>query len=202
VVQVRDLVVDGRLTLARLDVEGGTRLLVTGANGTGKSTLLGVLSGRLRPSAGVVDVHAHRVAELAQDAAFPDRRRPAAMVYADAVAGDERAPALRDLGLLHPRDHQRAVGLLSVGQRRRLALAVALASGPDLLLLDEPTNHLSLALAGELEEALQRAAGTIVVASHDRWLRRRWSEATLDLATAAGGQHAGAGREAGRSPGR
>ena len=67
------------------------------------------------------------------------------------------------------------VALLSVGQRRRLGLAVAIAAAPDLLLLDEPTNHLSLALAGEIEEALQTTAGTVVVASHDRWLRRRWA---------------------------
>jgi macrolide transport system ATP-binding/permease protein len=75
---------------------------------------------------------------------------------------------------VHPRDLATPVGRLSVGQRRRLALAVLVARVPDVLLLDEPTNHLSLALAGELEEALGSAAGTVVVASHDRWLRRRW----------------------------
>ena len=78
--------------------------------------------------------------------------------------------------------------LLSVGQRRRLGLAIAVAAAPDLLLLDEPTNHISLALAGELEEALQTTAGTVVVASHDRWLRRRWAGAELRLGgTGAGG---------------
>jgi len=83
--------------------------------------------------------------------------------------------------LLHPRDHDRPVGLLSVGQRRRLALAVAVAGAPDLLLLDEPTNHVSLALAAELEEALGSTPGTVVVASHDRWLRRRWAGAVHGL---------------------
>ncbi|HET9997138.1 MAG TPA: ATP-binding cassette domain-containing protein [Nocardioides sp.] len=172
-VQVRDLVVAGRLCLDRLDVEAGEHLLVTGANGSGKSTLLGVLAGRLAPTSGSVSVGG-RVAELAQDVAFPDRARRAADVYADAVAGLADAPALRDLGLVHPRDHHRPVGLLSVGQRRRLGLAVAVAQGPDLMLLDEPTNHLSPALAGEIEEALGRSPGAVVVASHDRWLRRRW----------------------------
>ena len=172
-VQVRGLVVSGRLCLDRLDVEAGEHLLVTGANGSGKSTLLGVLAGRLTPTVGSVSVGG-RVAELAQDVTFPDRARRAADVYADAVAGLEDAPALRDLGLVHPRDHHRPVGLLSVGQRRRLGLAVAVAQGPDLMLLDEPTNHLSPALAGEIEEALGRSPGAVVVASHDRWLRRRW----------------------------
>ena len=67
------------------------------------------------------------------------------------------------------------------GQRRRLGLAVAIAAAPDLLLLDEPTNHVSLALAGELEEALATAPGGVVLASHDRWLRRRWEGPELAL---------------------
>jgi macrolide transport system ATP-binding/permease protein len=172
-VHVRDLVVAGRLALDRLDVEAGEHLLVTGTNGSGKSTLLGVLAGRLPPTSGSVSVGG-RVAELAQDVVFADPGRRVTDVYADAVADLESAPPLRDLGLVHPRDHHRPVGRLSVGQRRRLGLAVAVARGPDLMLLDEPTNHLSPALAGEIEEALGRSPGAVVVASHDRWLRRRW----------------------------
>ena len=63
---------------------------------------------------------------------------------------------------------------LSLGQRRRVSLGIILASPPDLLLLDEPTNHLSLALAEELEAALVDFAGTVVITSHDRWVRRQW----------------------------
>jgi macrolide transport system ATP-binding/permease protein len=58
---------------------------------------------------------------------------------------------------------------------------VLVAQRPDLLLLDEPTNHISLALAEELEESLQRSTGTVVIASHDRWLRGRWEGQTLAL---------------------
>ncbi len=181
VVQARDLVVAGRLALDRLDVDAGEHLLVTGPNGSGKSTLLGVLAGRLAPTSGSVSVGG-RVAELAQDVTFPDPARRAADVYADAVAALADPPALRDLGLVHPRDHHRAVGLLSVGQRRRLGLAIAVAQAPDLMLLDEPTNHLSPALAGEIEEALGRSPGAVVVASHDRWLRRRWEGSVQPLA--------------------
>jgi macrolide transport system ATP-binding/permease protein len=71
--------------------------------------------------------------------------------------------------------------VLSTGQQRRLGLAILVARKPDLLLLDEPTNHISLALADELEESLQHSSGTVLVASHDRWLRRRWSGETLAL---------------------
>jgi macrolide transport system ATP-binding/permease protein len=58
---------------------------------------------------------------------------------------------------------------------------VLIANPPDVLLLDEPTNHLSLTLIEELEEALRSAPGAVVIASHDRWLRRGWSGQTLTL---------------------
>ena len=182
VVTVRDLVVANRLALPTLDVEPGEHLLVIGPNGSGKSTLLGVLSGRVAASSGTVQVSAQRVAELTQDPDFPDLTASAGAAYETLVGPDlaHRRP-LRDLGLLHPREHANPVVLLSVGQRRRLALAVALATAPDLLLLDEPTNHISLTLVGELEEAIGRGAGTIVVASHDRWLRRRWQGSGLQV---------------------
>jgi macrolide transport system ATP-binding/permease protein len=179
IVLVRDLVVASRLRLDSLDVHAGEHLLVSGENGSGKSTLLGVLSGRLRPTAGTVQVGTTRVQELAQDVRFADPRARADATYAAGVG--VQAPPLRELGLLHPRDHRTPVGLLSTGQRRRLALAIAIAESPDLLLLDEPTNHLSLTLAGELEEALRASVGTVVVATHDRWLRRRWTGAELRL---------------------
>ncbi len=189
VVQVRELEVTGRLRVDRLDVEVGEHLLVSGANGSGKTTLLGVLSGRLQPTSGTVSVAARRVAELVQDVRFEDPGRSARATY-DALVGAERAARtpLGQLGLVPPDRHGTPVALLSVGQRRRLGLAIAVAAAPDLLLLDEPTNHISLALAGELEEALQTTAGTVVVASHDRWLRRRWAGAELRLGgTGAGG---------------
>jgi macrolide transport system ATP-binding/permease protein len=171
-----------------LDVTAGEHLLVSGANGSGKSTLLGVLSGRLEPSSGTVAVTAHRVAELVQDVRFAHPGRTAQATY-DALVGEERAARtpLRSLGLLPPDRHATPVALLSVGQRRRLGLAVAIAAEPDLLLLDEPTNHLSLALAGEIEEALQTTPGTVVVATHDRWLRRRWDGDELRLRSRTGG---------------
>ncbi|GAA1475615.1 ABC-F family ATP-binding cassette domain-containing protein [Nocardioides aestuarii] len=182
VVIARDLEVRGRLRLPRLDVTAGEHLLVTGANGVGKSTLLGTLSGRVRPDRGSALVAARRVAELEQDVVFADPRLDAATTYRRRVGEETAADTpLRSLGLLHPRDLRTPVGRLSVGQRRRLGLALAVATGPDLLLLDEPTNHLSLTLAGELEEALGRSAGTVVVASHDRWLRRRWDGRELRL---------------------
>jgi len=88
---------------------------------------------------------------------------------------------LSSLGLLSEADLGRPVGHLSVGQRRRLALALLVAHPPELLLLDEPTNHLSPALCDELEAAMGAGPGAIVVAGHDRWLRRRWQGRELRL---------------------
>jgi macrolide transport system ATP-binding/permease protein len=175
---VRDLEVGGRLSVPRLDVAGGDRLLVTGANGSGKSTLLKLINGDLAADAGTVKVSARRVGFLAQDVTFARADRSPQEVY-DAATG---APVpLRELGLIHPRELSRPVALLSVGQQRRLALAILIAREPDLLLLDEPTNHISLTLAEELEAALQRSPGTVIVASHDRWLRSRWIGPVLKL---------------------
>ena len=124
-------------------------------------------------------VSARRVAELAQDVRFADPRRGARSTY-DALVGAERAasgPRSGRWACSRPVSSPRRSALLSVGQRRRLGLAVAIATEPDLLLLDEPTNHISLTLAGELEEAMATTPGTVVVATHDRWLRRRWDGA-------------------------
>jgi len=178
---VRDLVVPGRVCVERLEVDVGQHLLVTGPNGSGKSSLLAVLAGELRPGSGEVRVDAERVGYLPQDATFERPDLSAHEVYA-AAAGESDVPPLGDLGLVHPRELGKPVGVLSVGQQRRLALAVVVASRPDLLLLDEPTNHISLALAADLEEALGRSPGAVVVTSHDRWLRRRWSGPMLLLA--------------------
>ncbi|KRE43858.1 ABC-F family ATP-binding cassette domain-containing protein [Knoellia sp. Soil729] len=169
-VRVRELVVDGRLRLPRLDIAAGEHVLVEGANGSGKSTLLKVLAGRIEPDAGDVQVSARRVGLLTQDVEFAD---PVSTVRATYRAtGSELL--LGELGLIHPRDVDRPVGLLSEGQQRRLALAIVIGEQPDLLLLDEPTNHLSLALVEEVEAALSRTPVTVLVASHDRWLRERW----------------------------
>jgi macrolide transport system ATP-binding/permease protein len=180
-VEVSGLRVAGRLALDALSLPAGGRLLVSGANGTGKSTLLSVLAGRLSPSTGSVQVSG-RVGLLEQDTGFARPHVSASAAYAAAV-GVERAEQvpLRSLGLLPAAAHATPVGALSTGQQRRLALALLLADPPDLLLLDEPTNHLSLALVTELEQALVTSTGTVVIASHDRWLRRRWDGERLAL---------------------
>ncbi|PPF75527.1 ABC-F family ATP-binding cassette domain-containing protein [Pseudoclavibacter sp. Z016] len=156
------------------------RLAVTGPNGAGKSTLLRVLAGSLTPDAGSVRVQpGTRVGVLPQESSLPLEQR-AAEVYelrlgeleaAGTVAPSETV-GLSQLGLLRAREAGKRVGELSMGQRRRLDLALVLAAKPHVLLLDEPTNHLSMALVDELTDALVGTQAAVVLSSHDRQLLR------------------------------
>jgi macrolide transport system ATP-binding/permease protein len=178
VLAARGLDVPGRLQLAMLDLPADGRLLVTGPNGAGKSTLLSVLAGALPTASGWVwRRRGVRVALLEQDVAFADMSRTPRDVW-----GDRPGPNPQELGLLGGRDLGRPLWTLSVGQRRRLALALLVSETPHVLLLDEPTNHLSLTLVEDLEQALHAAPSAIVAASHDRWLRRNWPGDELRLA--------------------
>src|SRR5699024_1942488 len=80
-----------------------------------------------------------------------------------------------------------------------LMLAAVLLDPPELLILDEPTNHLALVTATRLEAALAGWDGTVLIASHDRWLRNRWRGRALDLSARCGGPCAAARRVQPRS---
>ncbi|MGW4211186.1 ABC-F family ATP-binding cassette domain-containing protein [Lentzea sp. NPDC004789] len=182
VLEACGVTVDHRLSVDELVVTTGQRLLVTGPNGSGKSTLLDVLAGVLIPSSGTVRRHGV-VGYLPQETVVRDPRRPVLAAFADGRPGapEEHAEELASLGLFRRADFTTPVGMLSIGQRRRLALARLLVREADVLLLDEPTNHLSPALVEELEGALADYAGAVVLVSHDRLLRRWWAGERLDL---------------------
>ncbi|MFE4309612.1 ABC-F family ATP-binding cassette domain-containing protein [Streptomyces sp. NPDC056517] len=165
-----------RLSVETLTVRAGERLLVHGGNGAGKSTLLRLMAGTVGPDAGDVR-RAGRIGYLAQDVTVrrPEERLLACFGRGLALAEDERAELLLSYGLFRPADLSVPVGGLSAGQLRRLALARLLARPADLLLLDEPGNHLALGLVEELEAALEQWPGALVVVSHDRALRRRFT---------------------------
>lgn len=196
------LTAEGVAVAGRLDeptsvsLRGGSRLVVTGPNGAGKSTLLAVLAGDLEPSQGrVFRPHDARIALLRQESALPGERR-ASELYSTHVAqlvssgrlSQNQTVGLSSLGLLGPRETGKPVGQLSMGQQRRLDLALALASRPQVLLLDEPTNHLSIALVDELTEALRATQAAVVLSTHDRQLLADvsdWPRLTLGVAVAS-----------------
>ncbi|TDC42606.1 ABC-F family ATP-binding cassette domain-containing protein [Actinomadura sp. KC345] len=163
-----------------VSVESGSRLVVTGPNGAGKSTLLAVLAGDLAPTSGTARrARKARVQLLAQESPHADGRRAhdvfaahVGRLITSGLLGEDEAVSLSALGLLSSADLARPVGELSMGQQRRLDLAMALAARPHVLLLDEPTNHLSIALVDELTEALHATAAAVVLATHDRQLQR------------------------------
>ncbi|MER7947526.1 ribosomal protection-like ABC-F family protein [Streptomyces sp. NPDC096079] len=167
--------VDGRLRLDALHLDAGERLLVTGPNGAGKSTLLKVLAGELVPDAGTVKAPA-RVGMLRQETAPPTDPRTVSEAF-----GADRTDELLALGLFSAGDLKTPVRYLSTGQRRKLELARLVTEPADLLLLDEPTNHLAPGLVEEMEAALARYRGTLIVVSHDRRLREGYRGRSLAL---------------------
>jgi macrolide transport system ATP-binding/permease protein len=109
------------------------------------------------------------------------------LVSAGVLREGEAVP-LTALGLLPSREAGKPLRDLSMGQQRRLDLALALASRPHVLLLDEPTNHLSIALVDELTEGLGATGAAVVLATHDRQLQRdvaSWERLTLDPVASA-----------------
>ncbi|GAB3081057.1 ABC-F family ATP-binding cassette domain-containing protein [Corynebacterium aquatimens] len=171
----KDLEVPDRLAPISFKVQPGQQLLVEGPNGSGKSTLLRIIDGELTTYNGDILIPEElTIARLEQDDSWNDLSlTPNDVFEAHAPAG---APTLVEMGLMTDEQAAKRLDDLSLGQRRRVSLGIILASPPDLLLLDEPTNHLSLALAEELENALDDFAGTVVITSHDRWVRHRWRE--------------------------
>lgn len=183
-----------------LDVPSGARLAILGANGSGKSTLLRCLSGALRPDAGQVAVdqhpiqysrsglrrHRQTVQLVTQD---PDDQLFSASVAADVSFGPmnlnlaeaqvrERVKeALHLLAVEHLRD--RPTHQLSFGERKRVAIAGAVAMRPCVLALDEPTAGLDPAAVADTMGALNRlrtAGTTLVLATHDVDLALAWAD--------------------------
>ena len=168
-----------------LTLQTGDRLGIVGLNGTGKSTLLRVLTGVLEPDGGLVrrgrDV---RIGFLEQRPELPP-----GSVRAAVGTGWEAAAVLEHLGMgsLHDAD----VATLSGGQAKRVALARLLVEESDLLVLDEPTNHLDVDAIVWLEARLARHRGGLVLVTHDRHVLDRVTTRVLELDRGAAYVHEG-----------
>jgi len=165
-----------------LDVHIGARdrLALIGRNGAGKTTLLRLLAGRIDSDEGRrTIVPGTKVVLLEQEPALADfaTLRDYALSGSDAPTAHEVEAIADQIGLDLSRDSTTASG----GERRRAAIARALAQNPDVLFLDEPTNHLDIAAIDWLEQWLSRFNGAFIAISHDRTFLTRLTKNTLWL---------------------
>ena len=149
----------------------GEKIALLGPNGVGKSTLLKAIMGSIGHEGEVLHGHNVQISYFAQDQA--EKLDPKLSIYdtVDLIAkGDLRRDLRSILGafLFSGEDIDKKVGVLSGGERTRLALCCLLLSPSNFLILDEPTNHLDLQSKEVLKEALMHYEGTFIIVSHDR----------------------------------
>ncbi len=170
-----------------LNISEGSRLGLIGPNGSGKSTLLQMLSGLLEPDSGTIALRKNtKISHVAQQSEFLPGLTlrdvvHAAMQRALVPASEREAREGETLGRTGFPDFNAEAATLSGGWRKRLAIAEALVTGPDILFLDEPTNHLDLAGIEWLEKLLQSVPFASVVVSHDRYFLENVVTATAEL---------------------
>ncbi|MDT5142445.1 MAG: transport system ATP-binding/permease protein [Mycobacterium sp.] len=172
-----------------IGVNDGDRIGIVGRNGDGKSSLLGLLTGQVRPDAGRVTRRSGlRVGALSQaETLDPDATVGWTLVGARPEhewAGD---PRIRDVvgGLVADMAWDATIGTLSGGQRRRVQLATLLVGDWDVIAMDEPTNHLDIEgitwLAAHLRQRWARNTGGLLLVTHDRWFLDEVATATWEV---------------------
>ncbi|HKI91999.1 MAG TPA: ABC-F family ATP-binding cassette domain-containing protein [Gaiellaceae bacterium] len=176
----------GTFRLGPLDLElrWGDRVALVGPNGSGKTTLLDVLLGRLEPAAGTRWAGPGVVlGELEQRReTFAGAASLLALFLALSGLVPENARTLLAKFGLGADDVLRPADSLSPGERTRAVLALLAARGVNCLVLDEPTNHLDVEAIEELERALERYEGTVLLVTHDRrFLQAFGATRTIEL---------------------
>ncbi len=176
-----NVVIDG----VSLHVERGDRVALVGPNGAGKSTLMRMIAGAEAPDSGARE-EGHQVVMqyFAQDEAT--RLDPALTVYETLADGSpmHMVPAIRNVlgGFLFSGDDvYKKAGVLSGGERTRLAVARMLLRPSNVLVLDEPTNHLDLDSKDVLLDALTDYGGTLIFVSHDRYFVERLATKVVEV---------------------
>ena len=176
-IAARSAAVAGRLAPVSFDLFYGEHLLITGANGSGKSTLLTWIY-RGQPPDGTKNsgsITGERKVGLVPQQ-LPQEGDPGftSPIWENGIGETGK-------GILHPSLWTKPIPELSVGNQRRAQIALALVASPSLLIIDEPTNYLDLQAMQALEEAMKAWTGTLVVASHDRWLINHWQGRKINI---------------------
>jgi len=158
-----------------LEVRRGDRLAIMGPNGIGKSTLLKILMGELKPDSGDVtwgyEAHRGYFAQDHREDLAGSARTCEAWLW-DFCPGKDRGYVRGQMGLMlfSGDDGAKKLDSLSGGEAARLVFSRLMLEHANVLLLDEPTNHLDLESIEALVEGLQHFDGTLILVSHDRWL--------------------------------
>lgn len=184
---VRDLEVGYRAPLLpklNFTVAGGEKLVITGFNGIGKSTLLNTLVGRLPAVAG-----SFRFAEQAvigyyeQELAWDDDALTPIQVISERYPGLNANEIRRQLALCGVRGTHaaQAIGTLSGGEQSKVKLCLLLLAPCNVLILDEPTNHLDAAAKSALQDALAQFAGSVLLVSHEESFYKDWADRIVRL---------------------
>lgn len=177
---------DGKLLFSGVDlnVKRGEKLAVIGPNGTGKTTLLRIIDGVLRPDSGTISFGAH--VELAYYDQEHHVLNPDNTVFEEISDAYPRMnnTEIRNLlaaFLFTGDDVFKEIRDLSGGEKGRVSLSKLMLSQANLLLLDEPTNHLDITSREILEEAVRNYEGTVIYVSHDRYFINRTATRILEL---------------------
>lgn len=176
-----------------LAINEGDKIGLIGVNGTGKSTLLKIIAGLDFPDSGTVTrAGGVRVAYLPQNPVFSENATVLEQVMKGVAISEELAEEakvrqqadeyqcktiLTKLGL----SYDQKISLLSGGQKRRVAMACALAAEAEVLILDEPTNHIDSEMVDWLESYLKRFAGAVLMVTHDRYFLERVVNRIVEL---------------------
>uniref|UniRef100_A0A7R9YWU0 ABC transporter domain-containing protein n=1 Tax=Chlamydomonas euryale TaxID=1486919 RepID=A0A7R9YWU0_9CHLO len=169
-----------------LDIEKGDRVAIIGPNGAGKSTLLRLIMGTEQPNEGEVSLGEHNIAPNYFEQNQAEALDLKLTVLETLVRASPEAQ-LNDLKNLLGRmmfsgtGMEKKVGVLSGGEKARLALAKFMCTEGTLLVLDEPTNHLDIPSKEMLEEAITQFEGAVIAVSHDRYFLRRIATRVLTV---------------------